>query len=244
MFIELCFVSGPKNVAAIFKHSRNFSAKANVVLAMNNLFGAPKHVIPFYENDNTGINATPHPGANNVKPHHRIHHIVHVQVTRYLSGSGLKQLTTRFLENVGKQMSNSGIGTEWLDIADMFEFCRCKLLPASIDAMFGPYLLAVNPDFASDYWKFDKCTPYLLKGMPRFLASGSWAAREKCLLSMKRYNEYAGRLHRADGSKDYEGVDPFFGTEFTRRRNEVFSKMEPMMDEDAIAAEHLAMIWA
>jgi hypothetical protein len=243
MFMELCFVSGPKNIAALFRHSRSFSAKANVVIAMDRLFGTPKHMISFYDYDNTGVDATPHPDANIVEPHHRIHHIVHVQVAKYLSGSSLKPMSARFLENVGKEITTSGISSEWLDVPDLFAFCKLKLLHASLDAMFGPYLLALNPNFVSDFWKFDKCTSGLLKGFPRFLVSGSWAAREKCLLSLKRYNDYASKLLEADGNKAYEGLDPFFGTEFIRQRIEAFSKIEAM-NADAIASEHLAIMWA
>jgi hypothetical protein len=190
LFTELCFVSGPKNITAIFRNSRRFPANANVIIAMDRLFGAPKHIIPSYEIDNTRVDATPNLHSNNVEPHHRIHHIVHAHVIKYLSGSGLKPLTTHFLEDVTKQISNSGIGSEWLDMPDLFEFCRVKLFHASIDAIFGPHLLTLNLDFVSDFWEFSKCTSYLLKGLPRFLALGSWAAREKCLLSLKRYSDY------------------------------------------------------
>lgn len=242
MFTELYFISGPKNLAAIFKHSRGFSAKANVI-AMDRLFGSPKNIISFYDNDNTGFDSAPHPDANEVKPLHRIHYVVHVQSIKYLSGTGLKPMSARFMENVGKELTSSGIGRVWLEMPDFFEFCQFKLLHASLNAMFGPYLTALSPDFVSDFWKFDQCTTYLLKGFPRFMIPGSWAARKKCLQSLKRYNEYVCRLHEADGSKDYEGEDPFFGTEFIRKRKEAFSKMEPM-DADAIASEHLAIMWA
>lgn len=239
---ELCFVTGPKNISAIFKSSRSFSAKASVVIAIHRLFGTPRHVTKFYDADNSGFEFTPQPWSN-VEPNHRIHHIVHVQVIKYLSGSGLKPMTNRLMDNIGKIVSTSGIGYEWVDMPDLFEFCQVKLLNASLDAMFGPYLTALNTDFVSDYWKFDQCTPSLLKGLPRFLASKSWKARDKCLESLKKYNEYVSKLHDADGRKDYQGLDPFFGTEFIRQRKEAFSKMEPM-NADAGASEDLAIMWA
>ena len=51
------------------------------------------------------------------------------------------------------------------------------------------------------------------------------------------------KLHDGDGRKDYEGLDPFFGTEFIRQRKEAMSKMGTF-DEDAIAAEDPAIMWA
>ena len=242
MMTELCFISGPKNVAAVFRYSRSFSAKASVVIAMDRLFGTPKSVVPFYDADNSGIEMQPHPQSN-IKPAHRVHHTVHVQVIKYLSGPGLKPMTNCLMENIGKQVSASGIGYEWLDMPDLFEFCQIKLLHAALDTMFGPYLVALNPNFVTDYWKFDKCTSYLLKGFPRCMVRGSWKAREKCLESLKRYNAYANKLHDGDGRQIYEGLDPFFGTEFIRQRKEAFSRMEPM-NADAIASEDLAIMWA
>src|SRR5438045_2030938 len=155
MFTEISFISGPQNVAALFRHSRHFSSKANVVIAMDRLFGAPKHIIPFYDYDNTGVEVTPRPQANKVDQHHRIHHIVHVQVIKYLSGPGLKPMSVRFLENVSKEIYSSGIGSEWLDVPDLYEFCQAKLLHASLDTMFGQYLIALNPSFVADFWTFD-----------------------------------------------------------------------------------------
>lgn len=242
MMMELCFISGPKNVIAIFKNSRTVSAKASVVIAIDRLFGTPKHLVPFYDADNSGVESTPHPRSN-VEPRHRIHHIVHAQVTKYLSGPDLKPMTNRLMDNIGNQLSSSGIGYDWLEMEDLFAFCQVKLLQASLDAMFGPYLTAINPDFVSDYWKFDKYTPSLLKGFPRFMVPWPWNAREKCLKSLKRYHEYVDRLHHLDGGKEYQGLDPFFGTEFIRKRKEAFSKME-IMNADAIASESLAIIWA
>ena len=242
MMTELCFVSGPKNVTTIFKYSRSFSAKASVVIAMDRLFGTPRHIVPFYDADDSGIETQPHPQSN-VKPEDRVHHTVHVQVIKYLSGPGLKPMTNRLMDNIGRQVSTSGISYEWLDMPDLFEFCQVKLLYASLDAMFGPYLTALNPDFVKDYWAFDKCTSYLLKGFPRFVVPGSWKARERCLNALKKYNAYANKLHDGDGRKTYEGLDPFFGTEFIRQRKEAFSKMGPM-NADAIASEDLAIMWA
>jgi hypothetical protein len=150
MFTELYFISGPKNLAAIFKHSRSFSAKANVI-AMDKLFSSPKNVIPFCDNDNTGFDSAPHPDANEVEPHHRIHYVMHAQSVKYFSGIGLKPMSARFMENIGKELTNSGIGCAWLEMPDLFKFCQFKLLHASLDAMFGPYLTVLSPDFFSDF---------------------------------------------------------------------------------------------
>ncbi|KAG9519407.1 cytochrome P450, partial [Aureobasidium melanogenum] len=244
MNVELSFISGPKNVFSLFRQSRKFSAKASVVIAIDRLFGTPKHLVAsFYDHDDTGYDAKPDVGARDVASHLRIHHTVHVQVIKYLSGSGLKPMTNRLMGNIAKTMLNSGIGGVWLEIDDLFDFCKVKLLHASINSMFGEYLTVLHPDFVEDYWKFDSCTTTLVKGFPSFMVPRSWAARRKCLESLKHWKLYVEKLVDADDRKLYDGLDPHFGSQFIRQRHEAFNKMEPM-DADSIASEDLAIMWA
>ncbi|THV97343.1 cytochrome P450 [Aureobasidium pullulans] len=244
MNVELSFISGPKNVFSLFRQSRKFSAKASVVIAIDRLFGTPKHLVPsFYDHDDTGYDGKPDSGSRDVAPHLRIHHTVHVQVIKYLSGSGLKPMTNKLMENIAKTMLSSGIGGVWLEMEDLFDFCKLKLLHASINSMFGEYLTALHPDFVDDYWKFDDCTTTLVKGFPSFMVPRSWAARRKCLDSLKHWKAYVEKLVDADGRTFYEGLDPHFGSQFIRQRHEGFNKMEPM-NADSIASEDLAIMWA
>ncbi|THZ14090.1 cytochrome P450 [Aureobasidium pullulans] len=244
MNVELSFISGPKNVFSLFRQSRKFSAKASVVIAIDRLFGTPKHLVPsFYDHDDTGYDGKPDSGSRDVAPHLRIHHTVHVQVIKYLSGSGLKPMTNKLMENIAKTMLSSGIGGVWLEMEDLFDFCKSKLLHASINSMFGEYLTALHPDFVDDYWKFDDCTTTLVKGFPSFMVPRSWAARRKCLDSLKHWKAYVEKLVDADGRTFYEGLDPHFGSQFIRQRHEGFNKMEPM-NADSIASEDLAIMWA
>jgi len=149
----------------------------------------------------------------------------------------------RLMGNIGKTMHESGIGGEWLEMDDLFEFCRFKLLHASINSMFGEYLTQLHPDFVADYWAFDACTTTLVKGFPRWMVPESWRARRKCLDSLKHWKAYVDKLAKADGGREYDGVDPFFGSQFIRQRHEAFGKMEPM-NADSMAAEDLAIMWA
>ena len=194
MFTELAFVSGPKNVALVFRRSKDFAAKASVVIAMDR-FGSPQRTVRFYDDDNSGMKMVPH-SSSNVREEDRTHHIVHVQVIKYLSGNGLKPMTQRFMENMGRQIFTSGVDSEWLEMDNLFGFCQVKLLEASLDAMFGPYLTALNPNFVDDYWKFDQSTAYLLKGFPKWIVPQSWKARQRWLDSLKKYNAYAKKTPR------------------------------------------------
>jgi hypothetical protein len=215
-----------------------------VVIAIDRLFGTPKHLVPsFYDHDDTGYDQKPDAGSRELSPHLRIHHTVHIQVIKYLSGSGLKPMTTRLMENIAKTMLDSGIRSVWLEMDDLFDFCKVKLLHASINSMFGEYLTALHPSFVDDYWKFDDCTTTLVKGFPSFMVPRSWAARRKCLDSLKHWKAYVEKLVDADNRTMYDGLDPHFGSQFIRQRHEAFNKMEPM-NADSIASEDLAIMWA
>jgi hypothetical protein len=228
----------------MFKQSRKFSAKASVAIGIYRIFGTPKQLLPsLYENDDTGSDVLPIPGARDVAPHLRIHHIVHVHSVKYMSGNRVKPITERLMETITKSMLNSGIGGVWLEMDDLFEFYKVKLLHASLNCMFGEYLTALHPSFVDDYWKFDECTPTLVKGLPSFMVPRSWAARRKCLQSLKHWKAYVEKLADADDRTSYHGHDPHFGSELIRQRHEAFNKMEPM-NADSIASEDLAIMWA
>lgn len=71
--LKMYLVSGADHYMTLFnnKASRCMNTKAAVLLALENLFGTPSDVIPFYAADKSGVNSTPLPGST-VQPEHRI----------------------------------------------------------------------------------------------------------------------------------------------------------------------------
>lgn len=242
--VEMSFISGTENLLALFRQSRILTPGATANFAVEHLFGTPKHLIAsLYGFDNTGLDYKPTPGSRNVEPHLRVHHIVYVQAHKYLIGSASKPLSQRLMTAIAGVMHDGGIGDDWLDLNDFFDFCRTKLLRASLDAMFGRQLVGLHPNFVEDFWAFDHCTLTLAKGLPRWMTPCSNRARRRCLESLKSWKVHIDGLAGADGEAKYDEFDPFFESEIIRQRHKAFDRMRPM-NADAIASEDLAMVWA
>ena len=100
------------------KASRNMNTKAAVLLSLENLFGTPANVIPFYAADNSGVTSTPLPGSR-VKPEHRITYFQVRAAQKHLSGPGLVQMTEHFLDVLKRRFQGSQIKSEWVDLPDL-----------------------------------------------------------------------------------------------------------------------------
>jgi hypothetical protein len=83
-------------------------------------------------------------------------------------------------------MSNdTRLGTEWVELPDLWLFIRTLVFHASTEAICGSFLLSLNPTLTEDFWAFDHNIPTLLKGIPRWLAPGAHKSREKMLIAIK-----------------------------------------------------------
>jgi len=68
---------------------------------------------------------------------------------------------------------------------DLHSFVQVELFEASVEAMCGPIIFRLNPDFTKEFWEFDRCRPNLFKGYPRWMVPGSYRALYKALKSVK-----------------------------------------------------------
>lgn len=139
---KMYLVSAADHYTTLFnnKASRSMGTKAGVLLALKNLFGTPTHVIPFYAADNSGVNAVPLPGSN-VRTEHRVTYRQTRAATKHLSGSGLVQMTKRFLKVLQSRVHESSIDSEWTDLPDLYRFLQSEVFSAAVEAMCGSYLL-------------------------------------------------------------------------------------------------------
>lgn len=119
-----------------------------------------------------------------------------------------------------------------------------NIMTAAITAMFGPHLIALNPTFVQDFWSWNIDIGPLFMGLPRWLIPGAYRRRDKMLHSIERWHQYAHENYDCS-NEDADDVDwePFFGSRFSRRRQQMFGKWEAM-DARAKAAEDMSFIWA
>ncbi len=239
---EIYVIASPKHISTVFKNGKYLSWTATSIIGAANMFALPKRDIALYIADDSGVSHTPHPQSN-VDPKYRVWYLVHKSVAEFLSGPGLAPLVERYMYNLRAQVITSEIGDQWTYQSNLSSFVQNEVFRASINATFGPHMLSLSPTFIEDFWKWDKCVPPLLKGLPRWLAPGSWRARDKCLESVRKWHEFADENDGKYEIDENEQADPIFGSKFMRVRYRYFTAMDRMSKDHRISA-NLGFIWA
>ena len=237
-------ISDPGQFEQILKSStKALTTKANILMALENMFGTPAHVIPAYVNDDSGPGLNPHPGSN-VKPNNRIFYYQHRTAQRFLGKQAINSMTEQFMTRLGQQLAHHNITHEWTDLPDFYQFFRRRAFCASIEAMYGSQLLALNPTFVDDFWEWDTHAGTLVKGIPRWLAPSAYTARDRLLKAMKKWAKFA---HEHSDCTKTETTDPewepYWGSKFIKAR-QVYTSGVELMDADGCASEDLALAFA
>lgn len=232
-------VSGSDHIKSIFKTPHGLGTPA-LLIAVRDILGTPKHVVPFYAADNSGVSARPQPGSN-VPPERRILYIQHKVAHKYLTGQELKGISERYMKILQRNLS-IGIEYDWIDIPDLQAFLQSQLFSAAVESMCGTYIFSLNPTLVEDFWQFDRNVPLLYKGVPQWMYPSAYRAREKMLTSMKKWHKFASE--HSDYSKREAGDwDPYWGSNLVKARQEYFHKMG-ILDADAMASEDLGLLFA
>ena len=237
------FISSAEHFDVILKGARNLNSTPGLNLVLQTFFGLPKHVVPFYEADNSGISPAPIAGTN-VPPHHRINHLRFSAAQKYLYGPHLEGMTKRFVEKLGSLIvEDEAIKSDWTEIPDLTNFLQKMIFRAATTSLCGPHLLQLNPTFIDDFWEYIRDIPVLYKGFPRWLNPKAHRARDRCLAAIKKWHIYA--WEHTDRSQDDDNIswEQYFGARIMRTRYTYARKMDATSDESR-AAEDLAMIFA
>lgn len=238
-------VSGADHYVALFntKASRCMNTKAAVLLSLENLFGTPANIIPFYAADNSGVASTPLPGST-VKPEHRITFLQVRAAHKHLSGPGLIQMTELFLDVLKRRIVDGQIQSDWVEQPDLYGFLQNEVFRAAVEALCGSYLLSQSPRFVEDFWEYVSLVPTLVKGLPRWMSPKAYRVRSRLLDAIKNWHKMAHDHSDCTkvGANDPEW-EPYFGSKLMRARQEYSRNME-FMNADALAAEDLGLIFA
>lgn len=241
--VKMTILSGSSNIVTLFRSSRAMSTKPGMLIALKNIFGTPTRVIPFYAADDSGMSSRPYEGSK-CKPEHRIIYFQQKAAHKHLSGPGLIKMADRYMTTLAKQFSQLNIDHEWVEMPDLYHFLQMQIARASIEAMCGEYILRLNPTLVEDFWAFDRSVGTLLKGLPRWMCSREYGARDKLLASVKKWHAFAHQ--RTDCNKTGAGDpdwEPYFGHKLVKERQKYSLKMDAM-DADARASEDMGLIFA
>ena len=237
-------VSDPEHFEKLLKSGRNLSPKPGIAVTMENMFGTPADAARIYKEDNSGISPIPVPGTS-IKPNNRVFYHQHAAAHKYLSGQALRAMTERFMDFLAEDLAgDTTIREDWTEGPDLFALFQKQVFCAATRALFGPWLLRLNPSFTEDFWEYVDETPTLLKGLPRFMASGAYAVRDRVLGSIMKWHKYATEHsdYSLNGPETPEWEE-FWGSKYLKVRQENGRAVE-CMDDVAMAAEDLALLVA
>lgn len=201
----------------------------------------PEHGVATYKADNSGPFIKHFPGSN-VLAQNRIDHLTHEGFKRAFSGPGLAPMTKRYMVTLEEKLKDLSLSTEWTDMPDFLQFFRMIHGAALLDVVFGPSLTKVNPEFLQDLWQFDDSVPLLARLVPSLLFPGPYRVRKSLHSQFKRWYAYA-REHFSDASISEDGYsDPYWGSELIRNQQKMYLQADNL-DDDAIAAADLGLVW-
>ncbi|KAI1646874.1 cytochrome P450 [Daldinia loculata] len=240
---EFYVIQGPENIKALFKSSSVCTSIPFVKFALGYAFGLPAKALSLYDRDDSGSSHVPHPGST-VEARNRIDYRGHQSIIQFLEGKKLLPFWNRFADDITQQLYSlhDRMGPDWEYRADLMKVIGDEVTVSTLNALCGPYLLRLNPNFLQDFWDFDRNLQTYLQGIPWFLAPGAYAARKRVLNAVKIWQQHA-RDHYDDSTVGTDGDDPFWGSSFFRERHEMFLEMDGF-DHAAIASQDFGAIWA
>jgi len=163
---EFYVVRGQENVKQLFKSSSAFTANTFSKFALVYAFAWPSKAAQLYDKDDSGSAHVPHPDST-VEPRNRIDYLAHQSLVQFLEGKGLLPFWNRYADNVTRQIGrlHSRIGPDWEVHADLMMLVENQATISVFNALCGPHLLRLNPNFLQDFYDFDRNLQTYLQGM-------------------------------------------------------------------------------
>lgn len=233
-------VQGSRNLKALWKKSGGMSANGTFYYTLRHVFGMAAKPSQHYLLDDSGTSAHPLPESN-VAPNNRVGYLNHQLFNQLLLGPGFSPLWASFEKGLARFINTQSSMTGWTENADFLEVFTLDLMKVSLEALCGPILLQLDPDFPRRFWEYSNGLPHFLRRLPRFLVPKSYRIRDSLIQSVKNWHRAAKQKSAEKPHMDGD-TDPFWGTEFFRRRQEVLQQVDDY-DEDAIAVEDFAALW-
>ncbi|KAI2471074.1 Pfs, NACHT and ankyrin domain protein [Annulohypoxylon bovei var. microspora] len=207
------------------------------------LFGMPEEKgLDAYRFDNSGPLEKPREESN-VLSHDRIDNLHHQAFQRALVGPGLAPITLRFRTATCEKFNALHINSpQWTEVGDLFTFVGKAVSTGLTEAIFGPSLLKLHPDFIDNIWEYDSELPWLVRMIPRWINPRPHIARDKVLEQIRAWHAYARQGFREDHIGPDGDSDPYWGSGMIRCLHQALTGSGKHSD-DAMAAHDLGLIW-
>ncbi|KAF2633991.1 cytochrome P450 [Macroventuria anomochaeta] len=225
---KLLIVLNPEHVRKILRSSSELDANPFVhEKILGQLMGSPQSAIDYYKS-----------------PESTVDHDQMMQVRQHTSGSALSSLDDKLFDTLKHNITKSYVeasGDKWTDIPDLYAFFEDQATRAVAETLLGSAIVDSYPSFAEDLWTFIESTDTLLLGLPRFMASEAYGARDRLLSHFKTWGRQADELRKQD--KVNTQWDPIAGSTLMQEREKLYSSL-PGHGEDGRAAQTLGLLYA
>jgi hypothetical protein len=207
------------------------------------MFGTPEDKgLDAYRLDNSGPLEKPIRGSDFVSQD-RIDHLRRQTLHRALLGPGMASTTSHFRLAIRTRIKVlADHSAEWTISDDFYTLVGKAVSGAIIEALFGPSLLRLCPDFVDDLWTYDSMLHWLVRLIPRWVYSRPHKARDSVLQQIKEWHINAQKNIRENNVTSKESSDPYWGSEMVRHLHKVFGETGKHSN-DAISSHDLGLIW-
>jgi hypothetical protein len=210
------------------------------------MFAGSDAVVQALREDNSGIGVKPYPESK-VHPGRRLMRNQIIFFSDLFSRASLDELVPRFAQNVEKWCeAQSGIGTEWVERPDLFQFVREIIFSCSVDALFGDSLRDLNPNLFSDFFEYDDQINKLAMPTPDWTKRSVIKARNRCHAAMVKWRNNAVEKSK-DIPIDEDNEPPWndiWGLTALRRRTKLYDGTAGLYGEQDRASTDLALLWS
>ena len=235
------FLYKPENVAKIWKYRTTITTPGVTTFVLKTLFGLAPKAVSMYTLDTSGIHSKPNDDSQ-VAPHNRIDHLTHVSFHKHLLGEGLLKSYQGFATAFIRRLPSLDIQDEWREFPDIMEFWMEPLTASMNEALAGPILECLNPNFTKDLLRYFPHIQGMMKGLPRWCIPEAYRLRESLVRNVKQWHAIARTRFKETDIDEDGGADPWWGSALMRERQSFLGKVDNW-DCDAIASSDLGVLW-
>lgn len=211
-------VSGRKNVQSVFAKWKNVNNE-KIMLGMNlpTWYRLTKQDLAKWALDRSGRGRNPMPGSEN-RPHHQRYFYGYEHVhTEYLSKpQWLNPLVEKYQEIFQKRIDTYDY-RDWTELS-VLKWWRNDVTECAVEALLGPKVLQIRPDFCDLFWQFDEHTFSLAIGFPKWLYSTPYKVQKEYLETIQAYLDAAYKEFDYNDPAALEAPwEPHFGAQVSRQ---------------------------
>jgi hypothetical protein len=234
-------ISGPELIRKVLSTTNKFDWNKATPPLVGKIFDLPPAVVKIAMKDDSGVGVKPYAGSN-VPPQYRIHCQNHVFNDDAFSKASTESIVSRFTKSLQDACTNLHIEDDWSELPDLYTFIRDLMFSTSIGTIFGPKMLELNPDLASDFWLFNENVGFLAMGIPNWFKPQGAQYRAKCLAAVTRWRRHAE--NELNAKHEDPAWNSTWGLGVLERKYEDLDPNDVMSSEGAKASADLGFLWA